>query len=132
MCKYSSLKYVCKNVPKMQEPVEILDTRGVNTKHVPYCRPINIRCPGTTQFAPVTRLAGFVHSGYYFYFFYQSYICGSCGSTPLNTANMYFQQNPISITDGFSEGSFFYCMLFRIIVTLYYFKVVLLTESFCH
>jgi hypothetical protein len=46
MCIYGSLKYGCKNVPKMQEPIKILGTRGVNTKPVPYCGPINIRCPG--------------------------------------------------------------------------------------
>ena len=69
MCIYSSLKYVCKNVPKMQEPIKILGTRGVNMKQVPYCGPINIRCPGTIYFALATGLAVFVQSGYYFYFF---------------------------------------------------------------
>ena len=61
ICTCNSLKYVCKNVPKMQEPIKILGTRGVNTKQVPHCGPINIMCPGTEYFVPTTRLAGFVH-----------------------------------------------------------------------
>jgi hypothetical protein len=94
-------------------------------KQVPYCGPINIRCPGD----PARGICAQMQSGYYFYFFYQSYICGSCGSTSLSTANTYFQENPISMVDGFSEGSF-YCMHMRIIVMFYCLKVVLLTECF--
>jgi hypothetical protein len=41
--------------------ISILGTKGVNTKQVPNCGPINIRCSGSIYFSPATKLAGFVH-----------------------------------------------------------------------